>query len=512
MGKYIIVHDLGTTANKACLFDESCSLVASVLLPYPTYFPTAEEAVQRPEEWWRTVCASTKELLNKAGIMQEEISVIGFSGHSPSMVPVDDRGRVLLDKVPIYSDMRASEQVKNVIERIGGYKEFYGITGAGQLPEQYSLFKMVWFMENHPDKYKNTYKFLNTVDYLVHRLTGRFCTDYSQAGNVGALEIRSRVWSDRILQAAGIEESLLPEVVGSAEVVGEISSEASRDIGLPPGTPVVIGGGDVACAAAGAGAIREGTFYVSLGSAAWMGVFSEKPGFDVATRLVNFCHLLPGSYALHYFMTGAGICYQWVRDNIYQREETGGAHANLGDYEMMDKAAEPVGPGAGKLLFLPYMRGIWAGEGCCPNARGVLFGLNLANKRADIYRAAMEGIGFGLREIMEYFTHLGYEADEIRVIGGGTKSSLWRQIIADICGKKVLRPRLMQEAGALGAAVAAGIGVGLFKDFGVLDDLIKIESISLPNQEKHAIYCQYYELFLEIKEKVLPIFDKLAKI
>lgn len=509
--RYILTHDLGTTSDKACVFDEKLNLVASKLEGYQTFYPRDGKAVQRPEDWWRVFCDTTKELLRENDISPDEILAIACSGHSPSMVPLGKDGQLLLAEIPIYADLTARKQVENLLSNITA-EEFYNITGAGQVPEQYSLFKMMAFRDEKPFEFRKTAKILNTVDYLVYRLTGEIKTDYSQACNTGALDIRERIWSRKILQAAGIPEEIMPELSEASSIVAGLTGEASIQTGLRKGIPVVTGGGDVACAAAGAGTVKEGVSYICLGSAAWMGFFSKNPVLDYHSKLVNYCHIVPDSYALQYQMTGAGICYQWLRDSIYRygkSEEYGEIHSD--EFEAMNNEALSSIPGAHKLIFLPFMRGIWAGE-TNPDARGVLFGLNLTNNVGDIYRAAIEGMGFGLKEIMDTFSGQGYDSNQVRAIGGCAKSRLWRQIIADISGKEVLCPSIIQEAGSFGVAVAAGVGIGLLGNFNDLDHIIEISDISYPDRERHEKYGEYYEVFLQIKRDLSEAFVKLASI
>jgi xylulokinase len=504
--KYILVHDFGTTANKACIFDEELNLMGSHIEQYRTFYPGGCRALQRPSDWWRVVCDCTKEVMKKSEISNKDVSVVTFSGHSPSMVPVDKNGNSLLDEIPIYADLSAQREVQDFFKKISK-EEFYRITGAGQVPEQYSLFKIIWFKNNYPNLYKKTCKVLNTVDFLDSKLTGKYFTDCSQACNTGAMDISNRAWSEKILKVAGISSSLMPEIVNASELIGSVKDDVAEETGLLPGTPVVMGGGDVACAAAGAGTVEENVSYICLGSAAWMGFFSEKPVFHYDSKIVNYSHIVPESYAIHYQMTGAGICYQWMRDNIYAKNTCDGKNA----FQKMNEEAKMSPVGSNKLIFLPYMRGIWAGDSN-PNARGVFFGLNLVNKTGDMYRAVIEGMGYGLKEIADLFSKLGYDSSSIRVIGGGAKSKLWRQILSDILGKKILCPSVTREAGALGAAVAGGLGIGLYGNFSILHEKIKINDITEPDEEKTKEYEKYYKIFLELKNSTSGLFEKLATI
>jgi len=509
--RYLLTHDLGTTADKACIFDDKLNLIASEVMDYRTYYPKNGKAVQRPEDWWSVFCTTTQSILRKCAIDPSEIAAVSCSGHSPSMVPISANGELILEAVPIYADLSSREEVSKFMESISE-EDFYSMTGAGQVPEQYSLFKMMAFRRENQEGFNRTWKILNTVDYLVYRLTGNVRTDFSQACNTGALDIIKREWSEEILEAAEVPSEMMPEPVDSTSVVGEVTDIASSQSGLCKGTSVVMGGGDVACAAAGAGAVTEGVSYVCLGSAAWMGFFSKQPVLDYESKLVNYCHIVPGGYALQYQMTGAGICYQWLRDTIYRYKELDDDSTEETDYfEMMNAEANKSGVGANRLIFLPYMRGIWAGK-TNPDARGVLFGLNLGNTVGDIYRSALEGMVFGIKEIMDSFEKLGYSSRQVTVIGGCAKSKLWRQVIADITGREVLCPAVIREAGSLGASIAAAIGVGMIDSFDDTKKIIEIVDVSYPNEKNHTKYQKYYSVFLETKERLNDLFEKLANI
>ena len=417
----IVVHDLGTTGDKACVFTTEGELKATLYAPFTTYYPQPNHVEQRPEDWWNTLCHTTQDILRAAQTSPSDVACLVFSGHNPSCIPVDDRGNLIYQSIPIYADLRASQQVNNFFKNIGGHQRFYQITGGGNLPEQYALFKMLWFKQHDPDNFTRTYKFINTHDYLVYKLTGRFVTDYSLASNIGLLDITQLDWSEELLHAAEIPREMLPELVSSTEVVGTVAEQVSSMLGLLPGTPVVIGGGDVCCATTGAGVVTEGISYANVGANAWIGIYSETPQFNFDTHLVNFCHLKTGSYALHFLTGGGSICYKWLRDALFAPEKTWAGHLDIDPYELMNLSAQTIPLGADRLIFLPYMTGVWAGN-FQPNARGAFIGLNPAHTKAHIVRAVIEGIGFGLRELLEMFHQQDMTPEEIRIIGGGARN------------------------------------------------------------------------------------------
>jgi len=511
MAKYILIHDLGTTGDKACLFDENAELIAMMYHPYKTYYTKPGYQEQRPKDWWEAVCISTKKIISTKNISPENILCISFSGHMMGCVPLNKSGKLLRELVPIYADSRAGKQANYIMDKIGGYERWYMLTGTGQLPDSYSISKYLWIKENEPEIYKNTYKFLNTKDYIIYKLTGQFATDYSDASDMGLMDINTREWSEEILNIAGISKDKLPEIHESTDVIGQITESAAKEIGIRVGTPVVMGGGDVSCAATGAGMNKNGLYYMSIGSANWVGTCIDTPMLDNETKSSCFCHLIPGKYVLHQFMIGGGICYQWIRDNILEFEQKTASKININPYYYMDILAERTKPGADNLFFLPYMRGDWSGK-YNPNARGAFIGLNLGHTKANLVRAVLEGVGFSLRILLEILEKQSIIAKEIRVIGGGSRSKVWRQIIADICNTPITRPSLTQETGSLGAAITAGIGIGIFNDYSILDEIVKVVDTRDPQEKNRKLYDDMYAVYKESYQALTPVFDHLAEI
>jgi len=507
--KYILVHDIGTTGNKTCLFNENCELVSMDYIPYKTYYPRPGYAEQNPHDWWEAICSSTKRVLELAKISKKDIASISFSGTMMGCIPIDKEGNLLRESVPIYADDRASKQAGYIARKIGGDKIIYNLTGTGQAPNSYSISKFLWIKENEPMIYNKTYKFLNTKDYIIGKLTGNFNnTDYSDASDMGLLDINKREWSKKILGVAGIDEELLPEIQESTKVIGVITQKAAEEIGLLPGTPVVMGGGDVLCTATGAGVIKEGIGFIYLGSGNWFGTYAEKTKLDLKTRIVNMCHLIPNKYLLMNIMINGGICYQWIRDNIFDFEKDLAKRIDIDPFRILDLKAESVKQNSNNLIFLPYMRGMWAGT-YNPYARGAFIGLSLEHGKSHIARAVLEGVAFSIRQLIEIAENQGIQVNDIRIVGGGAKSRLWRQIIADVCGKTISYPLLTQEAGSLGAVIAAGVGIGLYKDFSVANDLVKIKDRIYPQEKNHKIYNEIYPVFKESYQLLIPVFKKL---
>lgn len=506
--KYILAHDLGTTGNKASLYDSEGQVLASSFYGYGTEYPRVNWVEQNPEDWWKAVCASTNQLLSEARVSPEDIACISFSGQMMGCVMVDREVRPLRNAI-IWADQRGVEEAKVLIEKVG-MEETYHITGH-RASASYSGAKIMWVRNHQPEIFARAYKFLHAKDFIVARLTGNFVTDYSDASGMNLYDLKAKDWSDEILEALDLDRAQLPELHASTDVVGEVSGKIAGELGLAPGTPVVIGGGDGCCAAVGAGVVYEGSAFNYIGSSSWIGIATREPIYDPALRTFNWVHLVPDMFHPNGTMQAAGGSYQWLRDVFCEPEKETAAKMKLSPYELMNLQAEKSPPGANNLLFFPYLLGERAPR-WNPKARGVYFGLTMQHTRADIIRATLEGITFNLRVILEAFEEQGAKVDTMRVIGGGARGRTWQQIMADIYERPILRPGLLEEATSMGAAIAGGIGVGIFPDFSVAEALTPIVDRIMPDPEVKPVYEGLYRLFNQCYEAFVPLYDCLAEL
>jgi xylulokinase len=510
MPRYILAHDVGTTGNKATLYDQEGALVRSTFVPYPTNYPRTGWAEQHPEDWWQSLCLSTGALLRESGVSSADVACVVFSGQMMGAVAVDAQARPVRDAI-IWADTRAVRQIAEVGERIDP-RRVYALTGH-RLSPSYSAGKILWLKEMEPDAYRRTHMFLHAKDFLVARLTGVFATDRSDASGTNLYDLERGTWGDELIAAFGIPPEKLPAIHQSTDVVGEVQPAAAAESGLRPGTPVVIGGGDGSCAATGAGVIRAGTAYNYIGSSSWIGVATEKPILDPDMRTFTWAHLLPEMFTPTGTMQAAGGSYQWARDELAAEERLAAARLERSPYWLMDQEVEQSPPGARGLLFLPYLLGERSPR-WNPAARGAFVGLTMRHKQADMLRAVLEGITFNLRVILEAFRGQGTAIDALRVIGGGARGEVWNQIMADIFGLPILRLSLLEEATSMGAAVAGGVGVGLWKDITHVERMIQIARETRPNPERRALYDELYGIFNEIYSALngAAIFARLAAV
>ena len=505
MKRFILAHDLGTTGNKATLFDGDGGMLASAFSGYETSHPQPTWAEQDPADWWRAVGDTTRALLARSGVKPEDVAVVSFSGQMMGCLPVDAAGRPLRRCI-IWADQRAVDQAARLAEALGE-ERVYRITGH-RISPTYSAPKILWVRDHEPDVFARAIKFLHVKDYIAYRMTGAFVTDRSDAGGMNLYHLEGGAWSSEILDAIHLDARLLPEIHDSTDVIGEITHESAEELGLAAGTPVVIGGGDGASAAVGAGSVVEGAAYNYVGSSSWISFAGPRPIYDAQRRIFNWAHMVPGMFLPCGTMQAAGGSYQWLRRQVCWSESREAEETGVDVYELMNQRAAESVPGAHGLLFLPYLQGERSPH-WNPRARGGFVGLQVTHTRADLVRAVLEGISMNLRTILQSFLDAGARVDEVTLIGGGAKGQIWRQILADIFGRTVLRPRLLEEATSLGAAVAGGVGVGLFPDFSVVNRLIEIVDRHTPDPQAQAEYERLYPVFLAAYDALVPIFDQL---
>lgn len=507
MATYVLAHDLGTTGNKATLYDDAGRLVGSAFHAYATEFAHPRWAEQDPEDWWRAVCISTRRLLQESRISPQEIGCLTFSGQMMGCVPLDRQARPLR-KAIIWADQRALAQTHWLAERIPPEK-VYHITGH-RLSPAYSLAKILWLRDHEPDVFQAAHKFVHAKDAMVARLTGVFVTDPSDASGMNLFDLARGEWSPAILDAAELDPDRLPQVRPSTAVVGHVRPQVAEEVGLPSGTPVVLGGGDGACASAGAGAVAEGLAYNYVGSSAWIALASSRPLLDPARRTFTFCHVIPGMFTPMGTMQAAGASYQWTRDQLCPLEVETAARLDINAYELMNLEAAQVPPGADQLLFLPYLMGErspWWN----PQARGAFLGLTMRHTRAHMLRSVLEGVTFNLRIILDILREQGAAVESLRLIGGGAAGRFWNRLMADIYGLPVQRLAALEEATSLGAALVAGVAIGLYPGFHLIHEMNPVVETIHPDPQAVAEYERLYPVFQQAYQALTPIFAALEQ-
>jgi xylulokinase len=364
----------------------------------------------------------------------------------------------------------------------------------------------LWYKENEPDLFKAADKFIGTKDFLNYKLTGVIGTDHSYASGSGVYDLIACDYDREYIKAFGLKYDFFPSLYESKEIIGTIKPDVAAELGLSPNLLIAAGGVDNACMAAGAGCVEDGMAYTSLGTSAWVAVTSSRPVLNHYTKPYVFGHLIKGMYTSAESIFSAGNTFRWVRDNfcidLLKKEKSGGEDA----YKTMDRLAQESCLGANGLFFIPTLAGGTSLDKSA-NVRGAIAGLDLKHTRGDIVRAALEGVCFGLRIALDELRVNVDLADEMLVVGGGSKSAYWRQLFADIYGMNITESGVGENAGSLGAMACAAIGADMWKDYTPLIELNKPISILKCYQENKHAYDRIYNIFRKINDCQSEIAD-----
>jgi xylulokinase len=505
-GTKIIAYDLGTGGSKASLFDADGTCLAFTFVPYDTLYPDTGWHEQRPEDWWKAIQRSTAELLAKRIVSPSDIACLAISGQSLGVVPVDRAGRLLREATPIWSDTRAFRQTNAFFKKVDREK-WYMTTGNGFPAECYSLFKVMWYRDTEPAMFARVHRVIGTKDYINLRLTGEIATDFSYASGSGAYSLQDWAYKPELIAAGGLAPELFPEIVPSTKILGTLTPEASAALGLPRTVQVACGGVDNSCMALGARNTVEGSVYTSLGSSCWIAVSSKKPVLDFKDKPYVFTHVVPGLFTSAVSIFSGGNSLRWIRDTLFGGPTIDGRDA----YEVMNEIAASVPIGANKLLFNPSLAGGGTQESS-PNIRGCFAGIDLRHTRADMVRAGMEGIALNLGAVLAVLKRYVPLAGEMLMVGGGSKSPLWRQIFADVYGMDIVKTTVDQDAASLGAAAVAAVGAGLWKDFSRVNDAHRVVSVEKPVAANAAKYAKLMQAFEHLRAGQAALGDLLRSI
>ena len=447
--------DVGTGGTRALIVSNNGRIVASATEEHePFASPQIGWAEQNPEDWWRACGVAVRKALANGGLGGIDISCVGFSGQMHGAVMLDESDGIVRPAL-IWCDVRTEKQCKQLTEKIGS-KQLIRLTCNPALPN-FTLTKFLWVRENEPKRWKRVHSVMLPKDYVRFRLTGDRATDMADASGTLLLDVVGRRWSTEVLQAVGMEQSLLPQLYESPEICGQISATGAEATGLRQGTPVVAGAGDQAAGAVGMGVVTPGAVSATIGTSGVVFAATDRPSLDPRGRLHTFCHAVPGRWHVMGVTQAAGLSLRWFRDHF-----GGGTNTNDGRdlYERLIAEAAQVPSGADGLLWAPYLMGERTPH-LDPNARAALIGLTAFHTQGHVVRAILEGVAFSLRDSFSLFSEMGVPVRNIRLGGGGARSPLWRQIQADAYGHEV-EILEAEEGAAYGAAILAGVGAGIW--------------------------------------------------
>lgn len=497
--RYLLSHDLGTSGNKASLFSEEGTLVKSFTVPYHVHFFADNCAEQNPDDWYQAVCVATKEVTKE--MSPESIVAISFSGQMSSCVIVDETGTPLRPAL-IWADQRAQKEADFLTQKMG-LDYIYELTGH-RISPSYSLEKLMWIKENEPMNYKNTYKMLLAKDYIIARLTGKFVTDYSDASGTNTLDLKNKCWSEEILAVAGIDQAKLPELHYSTDIIGSLTKEAATHLNLTASTFVVCGGGDGPCSAVGAGCIDSDQLFLTYGTSAWIGQTTKNVFLDKNKILFCFAHVIPDQYMPCGTMQAAGSSYSYIKDTFFQSEMQKAKAQNKSVYDLLDIALNQSPAGANGLLFLPYMLGERSPR-WNSNTSGSFLGIKMHHQKEDYLRATLEGVAMNLSLILDAYQD-NLKTNEMIFTGGGAKGDVLTQILADVLQVSLIRPNHVENATSIAAALIAGIGVGIFKDFSEINRFLSKKDQINPSLHTADLYRLQKQRFDHAYQCLEPLF------
>lgn len=500
---FLLGIDVGTSGAKVSLFTETGSSIHAHTAEYPLYQPQNGWAEQYPEDWWAAVVEGIQAVT--AELDTSEIVGIGLSGQMHGLVMLDEKGIVLRPSI-IWCDQRTGAECRVMEQRISR-ERLIAITGNPAMTG-FTAAKILWVMQHEPALYNRCRHILLPKDYIRYRLTGEFATEVSDASGMQLMDIRRRDWSGEVLEQLEIDRSLLPSMHESPDITGKVSAKAARETGLTAGTLVAGGAGDNAAAAIGTGVIREGSAFTTIGSSAVIYAVSDVPRIDPGGRVHSLCASVPGKWTVMSCTQGAGLSLKWLRDNVCQEIVRQSKETRESVYTIMDRLAQSVPPGAEKLLFLPYLMGERSPHPD-PDCRGVFFGLSAMHTTAHLIRAVLEGVAYSQRECLDVFQEMGVSVAEMTVVGGGSRSHLWRTILRDLYGCPIFT-LATDEGGALGAALLAGVGAGVYRDVDQAVEAVAKVGPEHPDLEKHRVYEPYLALYRQVYQNLFASFKDLA--
>ncbi|MGX7204763.1 xylulokinase [Enterococcus pingfangensis] len=489
---YLLGIDIGTSSCKVALFSEDGEAIAQSTKNYPIFHPKSGWVEQNPDDWWQAVCQTINEILTQSKIQPEKIAGIGVDGQSWSAIPISKEGK-LLRNTPIWMDTRAQD-ICDDLKRTIGDEALFRISG-NPIQPSYSLPKVLWYRDHLPDLYKQTAKILQSNSYIVYKLTGEITQDISQGYGYQCFDMRKGAWDSAICKEMNLRKDLLPEIVACHEIVGQVTKDAAQQSGLIAGIPVVAGGLDSACGTLGVGVIANGETQEQGGQAGGMSICTDEYRAD--KRLILSYHVTSKNWLLQGGTVGGGGVLKWFEEQFGQEEQINAEKNGTTSFEEMNLLAAEIPAGSEGTVFLPYMAGerspIWN-----PNAKGVYYGLDYSKTKGHMIRASMEGVAFSLKHNLDVAKQANAEVNRLRAMGGSANSQLWTQIKSDVTNTPI-DVLNSDTATTLGAAILAGVAVGVYTDFDdAVTKTVRVRRSHTPNPKHSEVYQKNYELYLKL--------------
>ncbi len=519
--KFVISYDIGTTGVKTCIFSvgNSIELISGASAGYNLYVLDGGGAEQDPNEWWTAMCNTTYQVLKESDVSPEEIEGISFCSQMQGLVLTDKNGEPVR-RAMSYMDQRATKQLEKGIAhgfQIAGANVFkllksLAITGAVAASVKDPVWKYKWVEENEPENFKRTHKWLDVKEFLICKMTGEFVMTQDSAFATLLYDIKKKCWSKPICDMLGVNMAHLPQIMQCTDKVGKLSGKAAEELGLVPGISVFGGGGDASLIGVASGAVEVGETHLYWGTSGWAGTVTSKSVVDANAMIAAIVGADNDKYLYFAELETAGKCYEWIKNNVVSdRLGLYSSHETCEDiFDCMGNAAQQASLGSDGVIFAPWLHG----NRCPfedPNSRGMFFNLNLETTKAELVRAVMEGVSYHLRWFVETQDKKVQTSKVIRFAGGGAKSDVICQILADVLGRRIEVPFQPHNVGAAGAAVISGVGLGVIESIQSAKKHIPIEKVFEPNMENHEKYNKYYSVYTRLYKTNKKLFHMLNK-
>ena len=515
--KYILTHDLGTSGDKGALFDLNLNLISQIKEEYPLHYPKPGWAEQNADDFWNAIKKVTHILIQKSNVNPEQILALSFDCQMNCTVPIDQEGYSLMSCIN-WLDTRAAAITRKFskgIIKISGFGlrnllMFLKITGGapghnGKDP----ISHIIWIKENLPEIYEKTFKFLSVKDFIIYRCTNNVVTS-RDLGNTSWMmdsNIDKFKWADKILAKFKIDKEKLPQIRKATEIAGELTPNASEDLGLKPGIPVLVGSGDLTSAAIGSGAILDNQPIICLGTADWVAAHTSERLKDLIHYTGSICSSQDNYLCISKQETGAA-CLDWIVNQIFKADIERFKENRNDFYRYLDSIVEKTEAGSKNLLFTPWMFGERSPLND-PNVRGGFYNLGLNHERDDLLRSIYEGVAYNIKWALIYIEKLVGKTKEINFIGGGAKSDVWCQIIADILNRNIIQMEDPDLAAAKGSAIISMVGLGILSKFSDAIPMIKIKKKYDPNSENKSVYDKLFSEYMKIYKRNKDMFKNL---
>ena len=503
---YLIGIDIGTSATKTVLFDEDGAVIASASREYPLYQPHNGWAEQKPEDWRDAVLSTLAQVVGESRVEPDRIKGIGLSGQMHGLVMLDEKGEVIRPSI-IWCDQRTGEEVEDML-KIMPREQWIAITANPPLTG-WTAAKILWVRKHEPEHYRRCRHILLPKDYIRYILTGVFAAEVSDASGMQLLDVPGRCWSGEVLEALGIDGGMLGTLYESCEVTGTLLPDIALQTGLSVSVKVVGGAGDNAAAAVGTGIVRDGTAFTTIGTSGVVFAHSSRVSIDPGGRVHTCCSAVPGAWHMMGVTQGAGLSLKWFKDEFCQDYVQEAGELGKDVYDLINEAVAGIPAGSDRLIYLPYLMGERTPH-LDPDCRGVFFGLSAIHTKKHLLRAVMEGVSYSLCDCNEILREMGVHITQMMACGGGGKSPVWRQMLADLydCQVKTVR---QEEGPALGAAILAGVGCGIYDSVErACDRLLSEKDITEPAVAGTELYHRYHELYQDLYKSLQKDFKTLA--